>query len=74
MALYTEKLAYTILNGQFVNWRGAAGKKVGNDLKKGYKTVFKGLVANKRLKVEEQETKVSCGLKRISNNVECHCS
>ena len=77
-ALYTEKMAHRVSHGQFVNWRGGAGKNVANDLKqehlvKGHKAVLKGLVANKTLKAVERGTKASCGLKSISDNVDKQC-
>jgi len=72
-ALYTHKTAHKITHGQFVNWKGGAGRNVANDLKQEHlvkynKTILKGLAGNKTLKAVERATKASFGIKNITEN------
>ena len=74
--LYSEKMAHRIINGQFVNPRGA-GNNYENDLKqehivKGNKVALQGLCGNKTLKAATRVTKSAYSQKTITDNFDVH--
>lgn len=74
-ALYTEKMAFRITHGQFVNVRGGAGKNYANDLRmemmvKDDKAILKGMCGNKTLKAVDRSTSSAYGLKKIVHVVD----
>ena len=69
-ALYTERMAFRITHGQFVNVRGGAGNNYANDLRmemmvKDDKGILKGMCGNKTLKAVDRSTSSAYGLKKI---------
>lgn len=74
-ALYTEKMAFRIIHGQFVNVRGGPGNNYANDLRmemmvKDDKGMLKGMCGNKTLKAIDRSTSAAYGLKKIINVID----
>ena len=72
-ALYTEKVANRVINGQFVNFKGGAGGNVANDLKQEHivkynKRILKGLCGNKTLKAIQTGSSAAFGLHATVDN------
>ena len=74
-ALYTERMAFRLTHGQFVNLRGGAGNNYANDLQmemmvKDDKGLLKGMCGNKTLKAVDRSTSSPYGLKKIAHVVD----
>ena len=74
-ALYTERIAFQITHGQFVNVRGGAGNNHANDLRmemmiKDDKGILKGMCGNKTLKAVDRSASSAYGLKKIVHVVD----
>lgn len=72
-ALYTEKTAHKIINGQFVNPKGGEGNNYANDLKQEHlvrcsKVLLRGLCGNKTLKAVSRSTTCAYSLKVCMEN------
>ena len=74
-ALFTERIAFRITHGQFVNVRGDPGNNYANDLRmemmvKDDKGILKGVCGNKTLKAVDRSTSSAYGLKKIVHVVD----
>ena len=69
-ALFTEKMATRVLQGQFINIKGGKGNNVANDLKmehliKYNKVILHDLCGNKTLKAIQRSSRATHGLQSV---------
>ena len=77
-ALFTEKMATRVLQGQFINIKGGKGNNVANDLKmehliKYNKVILHDLCGNKTLKAIQRSSKATHGLQSVIATFDNEC-